>query len=55
MNKQIYIASLVCSIMATIALVYWSLIHTPILHTIAVAGICGANVMTHITIIKGDK
>jgi hypothetical protein len=55
MSKQIYIASLVCSIIATIALIYWSLMHAPILHAIGVASVCGANIMTHITIIKGNK
>lgn len=55
MTRQIYIASLICSVIAAIGLTYWALIHAPAIYTVGVAAICGANILAHIALIKGEK
>ena len=55
MIRQIYVASLICSVIATIGLTYGALIHTSVIYTVGVAAICGANILAHIALIKGDN
>jgi hypothetical protein len=52
--RQVYIASLICSIIATIGLTYWAFINAPLIYTTGVMAICMANILNHIIIIKGE-
>lgn len=55
MNKGIYKASLVCSIIATIGLGIYAFQNTPFIFATGVMAICGANILTHIALIKGEQ
>jgi hypothetical protein len=53
--RQVYIASLICSIIATVGLTYWAFINAPFIYTTGVVAICGANILNHIALIKGEQ
>ena len=53
--RQVYIVSLICSIIATVGLTYWAFMNAPFIYTTGVMAICMANILNHIALIKGEQ